>query len=134
MSNTIHRFVCILVSIFLSDLVSIFGNFSDTMTVVPYQSLTLHCEVSDLSTSVSWRKSNGQLPAGVLVSGNNIIFTSVSADNVGVYQCVANTSVGVVTKDVSIKVRGKAMLYLIIRTRIKNRRSLFYRQLSFNPF
>ncbi|PVD34901.1 hypothetical protein C0Q70_06182 [Pomacea canaliculata] len=37
-------FVCILVSIFLSDLVSIFGNFSDTMTVVPYQSLTLHCE------------------------------------------------------------------------------------------
>ncbi|XP_070196894.1 uncharacterized protein [Littorina saxatilis] len=83
---------------------SVSGNFSDVVTIRLHQPLTLHCDASNASVGVTWRRTDGKpFTANVRSVGNDIIFTSVTSEEEGVYACVASSTFGHVSKDVDIQ-------------------------------
>lgn len=86
------------------DVPKVTGNFTDVMNVRLHHPLTLHCDVSDPKATVTWQRIDGQpMNSHVQVSGGNIIFSSMTAADEGVYECVANTLLGKVVQAVHLK-------------------------------
>ena len=84
------------------------GNFSDVVSVHLHQPTTLHCDASDPKATISWQRNDGKpFTANVQSAGNDLIFTSVTAAEQGVYKCVASSTFGNVHKDVEIKLVGE---------------------------
>nr|KAG5688421.1 hypothetical protein BaRGS_001203 [Batillaria attramentaria] len=85
------------------ELPTITGNFSDSVSVLEHHKLVLHCDVSDPTAKVTWRRTDGQsMPVNVNVTGNDIIFVAMAAVDAGVYECVTSSTVGDITKAVEI--------------------------------
>ncbi|XP_076468055.1 apical endosomal glycoprotein-like [Babylonia areolata] len=81
------------------------GNFSQVETVPHRRPLTLHCETSDPRVKVEWRRTDRKpLKGSVTISGGDITFTAVTAEEEGMYECVAASAFGDVSKTVKVRV------------------------------
>jgi hypothetical protein len=66
------------------------------------------CNVQDGSPTpvVVWERVDGPLPAGVQVSGNTLYISRATADDQGIYRCVATNIAGRVYQQVTLVVLG----------------------------
>ena len=80
-----------------------------SLKIVPVgKTVTLTCVVSgNPGPLVRWTKTNGRLPAGVMVQGGVLKIASANVEDSGTYRCSAHNSLGFVHADIQVFVQGK---------------------------